>query len=853
MSVTTATTPATPVPPQDESPENNPPAPAGASASPPAAPRPVARGKFIFVGDRKLFVRGVTYGTFRPDADGHQFPDRATVERDFDLMAQNGLNAVRTYTVPPRWLLDVARDRNLYLMVGLPWEQHIAFLSNQQRRADIADTIRQGVRACAGHPAVLCYSIGNEIPAPIVRWHGRTAVQSFLENLYYIAKHEDPDGLVTYVNYPSTEYLNLPFVDLFCFNVYLEQQPVLAAYLARLQNLAGNRPLLMAEIGLDSQRNGLEKQARVLDWQIRTTAAAGCAGAFIFAWTDEWYRGGHDIEDWDFGLVNRMRQPKPALDGVRNAFRDLPFPGKTHWPRFSVIVCTYNGSRTLRECLEHATKLDYPDYEVIVINDGSRDASPDIAREFNVRLITTENRGLSSARNTGMEVATGELLVYLDDDAYPDPHWLHYFAAAFNSTAHAAVGGPNLAPPGDGSIAECVVNAPGGPVHVLVSDSEAEHIPGCNMAFRRAALMDIGGFDPAFRVAGDDVDVCWRIQQRGWTIGFAPAAVVWHHRRNSIKAYWKQQQGYGKAEALLERKWPEKYNAVGHIKWAGQLYGKGLTRMLLRKRRVYHGWWGTAPFQQLHETTPSLITVLPTMPEWYLVVIALGGISWLALLWPKLVFAIPVFLLAAGATVWQAVLSASQASFPSAPRSRFKRLKLYALTAILHLAQPAARLYGRARHGLTALRRRTPRSLKLPLPQKHTIWSETWRFPEQALSSICSTLRRDGAVVVSGSPYDRWDIEVRGGLLGGARLLMTVEEHGAKKQLFRFRCWPKFSTEAVIFFCAFNFLALGAAADQFWIAYDVLALSAIILLWRIVFESASGIEAIERALERGLD
>src|SRR5260221_10124466 len=61
-------------------------------------------------------------------------------------------------------------------------------------------------------------------------------------------------------------------------------------------------------------------------------------------------------------------------------------------------------------------------------------------------------------------------------------------------------------------------------------------------------------------IAGDDVDVCWRLQQRGWTLGFSPAAMVWHHRRNSVRAYWRQQKNYAKAEALLEKKWPEKYN-----------------------------------------------------------------------------------------------------------------------------------------------------------------------------------------------------------------------------------------------------------------------------------------------------
>ena len=72
----------------------------------------------------------------------------------------------------------------------------------------------------------------------------------------------------------------------------------------------------MAEIGLDSMRNGVEKQAETLDWQLRTIFAKGCAGAFVFAWTDEWWRGGFDIEDWDFGLVDRQRKPKPALYAV---------------------------------------------------------------------------------------------------------------------------------------------------------------------------------------------------------------------------------------------------------------------------------------------------------------------------------------------------------------------------------------------------------------------------------------------------------------------------------------------------------------------------------------------------------
>jgi GT2 family glycosyltransferase len=480
-------------------------------------------------------------------------------------MAANGINAVRTYTAPPVWLLDAAQRHGLYVMVGLPWEQHIAFLDKRGLASDIEARVRRAVRDCGGHPAVLAYVIGNEIPASIVRWHGARRIERFLHRLYNAAKAEAPDTLVTYVNFPTTEYLQLPFLDFCCFNVYLERREQLEAYLAQLQNVAGDRPLVMAEIGLDSRRNGDINQAEVLDWQIRSVFTGGCSGVFLFAWTDEWYRGGYDIEDWDFGLTRRDRQPKPALTAVRTAFSQIPFPADVDWPRISVVVCTYNGSSTIRDTLDALQFVDYPDYEVIVVDDGSTDHTTLIASEYQVRVIRTENRGLSAARNTGMEAASGSIVAYTDDDAYPDEHWLKYLAWTFMTTSFVGVGGPNIPPPGDGRIAECVAHAPGGPIHVLISAQEAEHIPGCNCAFRKDALQAVGGFDPIFRAAGDDVDLCWRLMERGWEIGFQPAATVWHHRRNSLRTYWKQQKGYGKAEALLERKWPSKYNAAGHV------------------------------------------------------------------------------------------------------------------------------------------------------------------------------------------------------------------------------------------------------------------------------------------------
>ena len=169
------------------------------------------------------------------------------------------------------------------------------------------------------------------------------------------------------------------------------------------------------------------------------------------------------------------------------------------------------------------------------------------------------NGGFSAARNAGLAHATGEIVAYTDADVRVDPDWLTYLVQPFLTADVVGSGGPNVVPADDPVTAQCVARAPGGPTHVLLDDRIAEHVPGCNMAFRRDALLAIGGFNPLYLRAGDDVDVCWRLQARGWKIGFAPAALVWHHHRSSIKAYWRQQVGYGEGEAWLMAHHPEKF------------------------------------------------------------------------------------------------------------------------------------------------------------------------------------------------------------------------------------------------------------------------------------------------------
>ena len=228
------------------------------------------------------------------------------------------------------------------------------------------------------------------------------------------------------------------------------------------------------------------------------------------------------IEDWGFGLTRRDRSPKPAFEVVREQYGIAPHFALPRPPKVSVVVATFNGARTLDACLNALAGLNYPDYEVIVVDDGSTDSTPEIAARFPiVRYIRQRNRGLSVARNTGIAAATGEIVAFTDDDCRPDEDWLHYLIGDLLRSDFAAMGGHNFLPPDDSPVAAAVAASPGGPAHVMLTDREAEHIPGCNMAFYKWALEEIAGFDPVFRKAGDDVDVCWRLQARGHKIGFS--------------------------------------------------------------------------------------------------------------------------------------------------------------------------------------------------------------------------------------------------------------------------------------------------------------------------------------------
>jgi GT2 family glycosyltransferase len=772
-------------------------------------------GKFFARKGRRLRVAGVTYGPFAPDADGEPFPAPAQVRKDFGLMQAAGINTIRTYHLPPEWLLDLADQQEMRVFIDVPWPKHLCFLDSSQAQSQARSAVSRAAQRGRKHPSVLAYSIGNEIPSTIVRWHGTRRVERFLRELMEVSKEADPAGLVTYANFPPTEFLNLSFLDFITFNVYLHNPKTFRRYLFRLQNLIGDKPLVLGEIGMDTLRHGEAEQARFLASHVRESVLAGLAGVFVFSWTDDWHTGGFPIEDWAFGITTRDRKPKESYSCLQDVFDSPPAKLLRQTPRVSVVVCTYNGGRSLDQCLRSLLELEYPDYEVIVVDDGSTDDTGAIlARYPNVRTIRQANHGLSYARNVGLHAATGAIVAYTDSDCYADPDWLTHLVDQLQRTTAAAVGGPNLAPQ-EGWLAACVAAAPGQPTHVLESDQEAEHIPGCNMAFRRDDLLAINGFDYQYRKAGDDVDVCWRLQHAGKWITFAPGAFVWHHRRQTPRTYLKQQAGYGEAEALLRFKHPERFNSRGDGKWRGVLYGPSLQGLRLAEPIIYRGTFGTGMFQSIYQPAPAHWAMLPSTLEWQAAATALGlaGLLW----WPGLLAMAVMF----ACSFLVAILQAVQARL--APRH--EGFKARCLISVLCYLQPLVRSWKRYRTRVFAYRRpkADPEHLKgcqerLPLSGRRCVayWTEHGFDRTELLGLVTAYLTERGWGKTVDSGWSSWDLEIYCHPWTIVQVATAQEDHGSDKRLIRVR-YRLLPTGYVKTLAALaTVFAVGAIGLSFW-------------------------------------
>jgi GT2 family glycosyltransferase len=757
-------------------------------------PRIEARGKFFFTGEEKVFLDGVVYGPFTAAGGGAQFPERESVERDLALMEELGANSLRTLAVPPRWLLDLAAARGLRLLVGIPWAQHLCFLDSSALTASIRRAVAQGVGACRDHPAVCGYLIGSEIPPDIVRWYGPTRVRAFLAELAELARAVDPAALVGYANGPSTEYLETEFTDFLAFNLHLRDEQEFRRYLPRLHSLAGDRPLVLAGFGVDSRREGAKGQAKILNAQVRALFEAGAAGGFISAWIDGDPAAVEDGAPWGFGLVDGDRQPKPAFYAAQRWYNPPLPPVLNEYPRVSVVVCAHNAEQTIEECLGSLERLQYPYYEVVVVNDASTDRTPEILQRYEgIRVIHHDaRRGWAEARNAGVVAASGEIVAFTGGDCAVDPDWLTFLVASFLSSGRVAVGGLTLASRDSSLVAACVAAAPGRHVPVLVNDEEAEHLTDRNMAIRRDALEDIRGFDPLFEAAGDDVDACWRIQDKGYSVGFSPAAVVWRHPSGTVGGYLREQRDHGKAEALLYFEHPQRFGVLAGSAWPGS-HGRlslqgSRPRLAGRSERS-----GGSAVRHSDRPLASFLADLPLSLEWNAVAVLalLSNLARWRYLWAA---ALPLVL------SWGCALARALRTRVDRPRMGVKaRLLIALLTYLGPLARGVERYRWRLRGLMSAepaVLERSPRPLPITWRERAfsvSYWAGADLGIEHVVKGVADLLVGRKYFVAVDQGWSDWDMEVHGGIWSKARIKVCAEHHGGDKCAFRIKCALKLS------------------------------------------------------------
>ncbi len=229
------------------------------------------------------------------------------------------------------------------------------------------------------------------------------------------------------------------------------------------------------------------------------------------------------------------------------------------YPFVSVIIPVRNRPEEITVCLESLSRLDYPQEktEIIVVDDASDDNTADAVSSFPVQLVSLRGQGGASyCRNLGAEKARGEILAFLDSDCMAGPLWLRELVPAFIDSSTGAVGG----------MVDSYFNERGLDLYEKVRSSLNMgpwprssrdgnvffYLPSCSLLARRDLFLPVGGFREDMTV-GEDVDLCWRLQDKGYHIEYRPVGRVFHKHRNRMRHFCARRFDYGTSEPLLQK------------------------------------------------------------------------------------------------------------------------------------------------------------------------------------------------------------------------------------------------------------------------------------------------------------
>jgi len=272
---------------------------------------------------------------------------------------------------------------------------------------------------------------------------------------------------------------------------------------------------------------------------------------------------------FDLLKIGRDGSPITPTDAEKGVLEQLVAKGfaektqsirqQSSFPEVSIIIPVLNRADELRRCLTSLKQLSYPQekLQIIVVDDGSSDESPLVAKEFGALLVSSGGcrRGPAAARNVGASRATGGILAFIDSDCSASIGWLGDLVPAFSDPSIAAVGGQV-----DGMCTESPVDryeavmsslSIGNRERVGNSGHDTFYLPSCNLLVRRSAFNSAGGFKESMHV-GEDVDLTWRLRDKGLSISYIPVGNVLHEHRSSIRSFMSRRFDYGTSEGILQ-------------------------------------------------------------------------------------------------------------------------------------------------------------------------------------------------------------------------------------------------------------------------------------------------------------
>ena len=224
-------------------------------------------------------------------------------------------------------------------------------------------------------------------------------------------------------------------------------------------------------------------------------------------------------------------------------------------PLVSIVLPAYNVSRTIQECVSTLAKQDYPNTELIVVNDGSTDETRRIlerlSMDHTMLVQNTDHVGRSQAKNLGAGRSRGEIIAFAEADAKYDGSWVSNSVSHFQDNV-AAVVGPRYCWSTDTSVSKAI------DLKLRLRYHDPSYSPFTGWAITRTAFLEVQGFDPDLVVA-EDRDIGMRISKRGHKIGFAPGAVMLHMEPRGLSEFITKEYRHSAARTNYYRKYPDDY------------------------------------------------------------------------------------------------------------------------------------------------------------------------------------------------------------------------------------------------------------------------------------------------------